>query len=52
MWIIIEASMLGILVVIIGTLAKYIIRKTYPNNLPEICSRNKNYIMELGLFAT
>ena len=44
--------MLGILVVIIGTLVKYIINKTCPDNLPEICSRNKNYIMELRLFAT
>ena len=49
----IEATVIGIATVLIGTIVGYILGTYFPNNLPEICSTwNKNHIMEISLFGT
>ena len=47
----IEAILVGIVLVVIGYLVTFIISKIYSTNLPKICKKwNKNYIMEISLF--
>ena len=53
MQLLIEAFIVGILTVCIGSLVGFIIGKGFSNNLPKICSEwNKNHIMEICLFLT
>jgi hypothetical protein len=48
-----EAILVGILTVLGGYLASYIVRPFLKVNLPEICkSWNKNHVMEWSLFTT
>ena len=49
----IEALVVGILVVIFGTLASFLIGKFFSIDLPPACKDwNKNYVMEISLFVT
>tara|TARA_Y100000590_G_scaffold452872_1_gene596837 strand:- start:712 stop:957 length:246 start_codon:yes stop_codon:yes gene_type:complete len=51
--ILIESSVVGILVVIIGTIISFIISKFIVSDLPPVCKNwNKNFIMEICLFLT
>lgn len=53
MKLLVEASVVGIATVIVGTLVGFIIGKYFSTNLPAICkSWNKNHIMEICLFLT
>lgn len=53
MKLLVEAIIVGIATVIVGTIVGFIIGKGFSNNLPKICkSWNKNHIMELSLFFT
>ena len=53
MKLLVEAVVVGIATVVIGTLVGFIIGKYFSSNLPKICkSWNKNHIMELSLFLT
>lgn len=48
-----EALVVGILTVIIGSMVGYIIGSLFSNNLPKICKEwNKNHVMEISLFFT
>jgi membrane protein DedA with SNARE-associated domain len=47
----VEAFMVGVMVVVIGTIVSYVIGKFTSTDLPPVCKDwNKNYIMELTLF--
>ncbi len=49
----IEAIVVGIAMVIIGTLVSYFIAKSFAVDLPPVCKKwNKNHLMELSLFLT
>ena len=49
----VEASVVGIATVIIGSIVGFILGKCFSTNLPKICkSWNKNHIMEVSLFLT
>ena len=49
----IEAIVVGIITIAIGTIIGYIISKQLAVDLPPVCkSWNKNYMMELCLFLT
>ena len=53
MKLLVEASIVGIATIIVGSIVGFIIGKCFSINLPKICkSWNKNYIMELTLFFT
>jgi len=54
MKLLIEALVVGVATVIIGTLVGFIIGKYFSSsNLPKICKTwNKNHIMEICLFLT
>ena len=53
MKLLIEAVVVGIVTVIVGTLVAFILGKLFSTNLPKICkSWNKNHVMELSLFFT
>ena len=53
MKLLVEACVVGIANVIVGSIVVFIIGKCFSTNLPEICkSWNKNHIMELSLFFT
>ena len=53
MKLLIEAGVVGIATVIVGSLVGFILGKYFSTNLPAICkSWNKNHIMELSLFFT
>lgn len=48
-----EATIVGILTIIIGSLVGYGISKFVSSDLPEVCKNwNKFYIMEITLFLT
>ena len=48
-----EAVVVGILAVIVGTIVGYILGKFSSNKLPKQCKTwNKNHIMEISLFFT
>ncbi len=48
----VEASVVGVMVVVIGTLVSYFIGKFTSTDLPPVCKDwNKNYIMEITLFV-
>ena len=49
----VEAIVVGIMVVVVGTLVGYLLGKSFSVNLPKMCHEwNKNHIMELSLFLT
>ena len=49
----IEAIVVGISTVIIGSIVGLILSKVVKTNLPKICKEwNKNHIMEISLFLT
>tara|TARA_Y100000816_G_C25900999_1_gene469997 strand:+ start:107 stop:382 length:276 start_codon:yes stop_codon:yes gene_type:complete len=49
----IEAIVVGIAMVIVGTMVGYVIAKSFAVDLPPVCKKwNKNHIMELSLFLT
>ena len=49
----IEALIVGILTVVVGTIVGFFLGSLFSTNLPKICkSWNKNHIMELSLFLT
>lgn len=52
--VLIEASIVGIVTIIFGTLITWVIRQfKLSNPLPQVCRDwNKNYIMEIVLFLT
>ena len=51
--ILLESSIIGIIVVIIGTIVGYILGKSISIDLPKVCKKwNKNHIMEICLFLT
>ena len=53
MKLLIEAVVVGIGVVIIGTLVGYVVGKCLSIDLPKLCKEwNKNHIMEISLFLT
>lgn len=53
MHLIIEAIIVGVVVVIVGTASGYIVGKFNNIDLPTVCKRwNKNHVMEISLFIT
>ena len=49
----VEAIVVGIGTVVIGSLVGFILSRFFKTNLPEICKEwNKNHIMEISLFLT
>ena len=49
----IEAILVGLVVLAIGTIVSYFIGKSMGVDLPKVCKDwNKNYIMEISLFFT
>jgi len=49
----IEASVVGIVVVVMGTFVTWILGNTFSVDLPPVCKDwNKNYVMEISLFLT
>jgi membrane protein DedA with SNARE-associated domain len=49
----IEAILVGLVVLAIGTIVSYFIGKSMGVDLPKVCKDwNKNYIMEISLFLT
>jgi len=53
MKLLVEAGVVGIATVIIGSIVGFILGNMFSNNLPKICKTwNKNHIMEISLFFT
>ena len=53
MRLIVEALLVGVIIVIVGTLISYCVGKTFSVKLPPVCKNwNKNYVMEISLFFT
>ena len=53
MKLVVEASVVGMTTVIIGSIVGFILGKYFSTNLPKICKTwNKNHIMEVSLFVT
>ena len=53
MKLLIEAVIVGIATVIVGTIVGFVIGRMFSTNLPKICKEwNKNHIMEICLFFT
>ena len=50
---IVEAVIVGLIVVLIGTAVSFIAGKVFAVDLPPTCKEwNKNYVMEISLFLT
>lgn len=50
---IVEALIVGIVVVIVGSATGYIVGKFNDVDLPKVCKKwNKNHVMEISLFIT
>tara|TARA_Y100000389_G_C17322634_1_gene443872 strand:- start:95 stop:367 length:273 start_codon:yes stop_codon:yes gene_type:complete len=50
---ILEAVLVGVVLVVVGTVVTYGVSKFSTSDLPPVCKDwNKNYMMELSLFAT
>ena len=50
---VLEALVVGIIVIFIGNLSVYLVGKSFSVELPEICDTwNKYYTMEVSLFVT
>ena len=53
MKLLVEASIVGIATVIIGSVLGFIVGKYFSSKLPKICKTwNKNHLMEIILFLT
>lgn len=53
MQLLIEAIVVGIAVIIFGTLVSWILKCMFKVDLPPVCKDwNKNYVMEIALFLT
>ena len=53
MRLLIEAFIVGIMTVIVGTIVGFFIGKFFSSNLPKVCKKwNKNHVMEISLFFT
>ena len=53
MKLLIEALVVGISTIIMGTIISYLLGNTFKVDLPPVCKDwNKNYIMEISLFLT
>lgn len=53
MKLLIEAVVVGVVVVIMGTLVTWLLGNTFSVDLPPVCKDwNKNYVMEISLFLT
>ena len=53
MMVLIEAVVVGIVVVIMGTIVSYLLGNFFKVDLPPVCDDwNKNYVMEISLFLT
>ena len=53
MRLLIEAVIVGIVVMLVGTLSGYIVGKFNNIDLPSVCKKwNKNHVMEISLFIT
>lgn len=51
--ILIEAIVVGLAVVVVGTLVSYLLGNAFKVDLPPVCNDwNKNYVMEISLFLT
>ena len=49
----VEAVILGLLLIVAGTIVSWIVSKFSGTDLPPVCKDwNKNYIMEISLFLT
>ena len=49
----IEAVIVGVLVVVIGTVVGFFVGRAASVDLPTVCKRwNKNHVMEISLFLT
>ena len=50
---IIEALVVGVIVVVVGTFSGFVISKFIVSDMPPVCKDwNKNFVMELSLFFT
>ena len=48
-----EAVVVGLTIVVMGTLVSFVIAYSIKSDLPPVCKDwNKNYVMELSLFFT
>jgi len=53
MRLLIEATVVGLMAVVIGSIVGFLIGKYFSANLPKICKQwNKNHVMEICLFFT
>jgi hypothetical protein len=53
MHLIFEATIVGLMIVIIGTIVSFVLGKSFSVDLPPVCKDwNKNYVMEISLFIT
>ncbi len=53
MKLLIEAVVVGVAVVFIGSLVGYVVGKCLSIDLPKLCKEwNKNHVMEISLFLT
>ena len=53
MKLIIEAVVVGMVTVVVGTIVAFILGRFFSTDLPKICKAwNKNHIMEISLFFT
>jgi len=53
MQLLIEAIIVGIAVVLFGTVVSWLLKGTFAVDLPPVCKDwNKNYVMEIALFLT
>lgn len=49
----VEAVVVGIMVVIVGSVVGYLVGKVNSVDLPKLCKKwNKNHVMEISLFFT
>ena len=49
----VEALMVGVIVVVVGTIVGFVVGKSMAVDLPPVCKAwNKNFIMEICLFLT
>ena len=53
MKLLIESIAVGIITVVVGTIAGLVVGKLFSSNLPKVCKKwNKNHVMEISLFLT
>tara|TARA_Y100001935_G_scaffold241621_1_gene231225 strand:- start:494 stop:733 length:240 start_codon:yes stop_codon:yes gene_type:complete len=53
MKLLVEAIAVGVITVVVGTIAGLVVGKLFSSNLPKVCKKwNKNHVMEISLFLT